>query len=94
METLRKNQIYECVIEGYSSEGHGVCRIGGRAVFVPRTISGETWRVRLVKVGAAAVYGRAEELIEASPARVEPLCPYFGKCGGCDTWHMSYEEEL
>ena len=94
METLRKNQIYECVIEGYSSEGHGVCRIGGRAVFVPRTITGETWRVRLVKVGAAAVYGRAEELIEASPARVEPLCPYFGKCGGCDTWHMSYEEEL
>ncbi len=82
------------MIEGYSSEGHGVCHIDNRAVFVPKTIVGERCRVRLVKVSSTAIYGRVEELLDPSPARVEPCCPYFGRCGGCDTWHMSYEEEL
>ena len=94
MEELMKNQIHDVRIEGYSSEAFGVCRIGGRAVFVPRALEGEEWRVRIVKVGASTVYARGEELLLASPERVEPDCPYFGKCGGCDCRHMSYEEEL
>ena len=89
-----KNQIYTVEIEGYTSEAFGVCRIEGRAVFVPRALMGERWRIRIVKVSSAAVYARGEELLRPSPERAEPACPYFGKCGGCDTWHMSYEEEL
>lgn len=94
MEELKKNQIYAARIEGYSSEAYGVCRIGGRAVFVPRALAGEEWRVRIVKVGANAVFARGEELLVPSPERIEPDCPYFGKCGGCDCRHMSYNEEL
>ena len=94
MEELKKNQIYTVAIDGYSSEAYGVCRIGGRAAFVPRALEGEKWRVRIVKAGASAVYTRGEELLEPSPARIEPDCPFFGKCGGCDCRHMSYEEEL
>ena len=89
-----KNQIYSVRIEGYTSEAYGVCRIDGRAVFVPHALEGELWRVRIVKVGASAVYARGEELLEPSPERRDPLCPYFGKCGGCDCLHMSYDEEL
>ena len=76
MEELKKNQIYTVAIDGYSSEAYGVCRIGGRAVFVPRALEGETWRVRIVKAGASAVYARGEELLEPSPARIEPDCPF------------------
>lgn len=94
MEELLKNQIHAVRIEGYSSEAFGVCRIGGRAVFVPRTLVGESWRVRIVKVGASAVYARGEELLTPSPERIKPDCPCFGKCGGCDCRHMSYDEEL
>ena len=94
MEELKKNQIYTVAIDGYSSEAYGVCRIGGRAAFVPRALEGEKWRVRIVKVSASAVYARGEELLEPSPARIEPDCPFFGKCGGCDCRHMSYDEEL
>ena len=94
MDELRKNQIFTVRIDGYSSEAFGVCRIGGRAVFVPRALVGETWRVRIVKVGSSAVYARGEELLSPSPERIEPDCPYYGKCGGCDCRHMSYEEEL
>lgn len=94
MSTLKKNDIYTVSIEGYSSEAMGVCRIDGQAVFVPKTIIGEIWEIRIVKVSASTVYARPEKLISASPARRDSTCPYFGKCGGCDTWHMSYEEEL
>ena len=94
MNTLQKNQLHTAKIEGYTSEAYGVCRLDGRAVFVPRALAGETWRIRIVKVTDTAVYARGEELLVPSPARRDPACPYFGKCGGCDTWHMSYEEEL
>ena len=91
---LRKNDIYEAHIDGFTSQGAGVCRIGGRAVFVPRALPGETWRVRVVKVTRSAVWGRGEALLVPSPARLEPACPVFGKCGGCATMHMEYEQEL
>ena len=94
MKELKKNEIYTVRIEGWSHEGHGVCRAEGRAVFVPRALPGERWVVRIVKVTASAVYARGETLLEPSPARTEPACPLFGRCGGCDTRHMSYEEEL
>ncbi len=93
MNDLLKNEIYEAEITGYSSDGSGVCRINGRAVFVPRTIAGEKWRVKIIKVTAAAVYGRAEEAISLSPERREPECESYLRCGGCALWHMSYEEE-
>lgn len=94
MDDLKKNEIYEADITGFTSEGAGVCRINGRAVFVPRALPGETWRVRIVKVTKTAVYGRGEERLTTSPERVEPDCPNFGRCGGCNLMHMSYAAEL
>lgn len=94
MDNLRKNQIYTVTFDGYASEALGVCHVGERVVFVPKALMGERAEIRIVKVTASAVYGRLERLIEPSPFRLEPACPYFGRCGGCDTWHMSYAEEL
>ena len=95
MNEMRKNDIFEAPVEGLSSDGAGVCRVDGRAVFVPRALPGETWRVRVVKANRAAVWGRGEELLSApSPHRTEPHCPVFGKCGGCAAQHMDYETEL
>lgn len=94
MEDLKKNEIVEAEITGWSSDGAGVCRVKGRAVFVPRTIPGERWEIRILKVTASAVFARGERLLQASPARIEPDCPHFGKCGGCDMRHLRYEDEL
>ena len=93
MKDLVKNEIYEAEISGYSSSGSGVARIEGRAVFVPRTIVGEIWRIVIVKVSASAVYGRALEPVKLSPERRTPECENSLRCGGCGLWHMSYEEE-
>ena len=94
MEQLKKNEIFEAEIEAYNSEGSGVARILGRAIFVPRTIVGETWRIVIVKVTASAVYGRALEPVKISPERRAPECENYLRCGGCSLWHMSYDEEL
>lgn len=94
MNELTKNQLYTAAIESWSSDGSGVCRIGGRAVFVKGAVPGETWVVRILKVTNTAVYGRGEELLVPSPQRVEPDCPAFGRCGGCTMRHVSYPEEL
>lgn len=91
---LKKNQIFEADIVSWSSEGAGVCRIGGRAVFVPGAIPGERWAVRILKVTNAAVFGKGEELLLPSPHRMEPDCPHYRKCGGCALRHASYEAEL
>lgn len=94
MAELVKNRIVEAEMTGLTSQAAGVCRVEGRAVFVPRALPGETWRVRIVKANRTAVWGRGEELLIPSPDRIEPACPYFGKCGGCACRHMTYEAEL
>lgn len=94
MEILQKNQIHTAQITGYASDGAGVCRICGRAVFVKNVIPGEIWDVKILKVTASAVYGRGETCHAPSPERQEPACPVYRKCGGCSLQHMTYEEEL
>lgn len=90
---LKKNQIHEAEIVSWSSDGAGVCRIGGRAVFVPGAIPGERWEVRILKVTKTAVFGKGETLLLPSPHRSEPDCPHYRKCGGCALRHVKYEAE-
>ena len=90
---LLKNEIYETVVEDYTSEGQGVCRIDGCAVFVPNAIVGERYKVRIEKVGKTWAAGKITEVLEKSPHRVNRECPVAKLCGGCDFWHMDYEEE-
>ena len=91
---VKENKVYPAIIEGCASDGSGVARIDGMAVFVKGAIRGERVEVRIEHVGHKAAWGHVERLLEASPARVEPDCPHYGVCGGCQFRHMSYQEEL
>lgn len=64
-------------------EGDGIAEIKGEAVYVPFTLAGE--KVRIERNGNK---GALLEIIEAAPNRVEPICKYFTKCGGCKFQHM------
>ena len=94
MEQLAKNQLHTAQITGYTSDGAGVCHIAGRAVFVKGALVGETWQVRILKVTANAVYGKAEQCLSPAAARTEPPCPVYRTCGGCSLQHMDYDEQL
>ena len=94
MSEFKKNTLRTVTIEGYTHEGDGVAHVDGRAFFVKGGLRGETLEVRVLKDSRNIVYAKIEKIIEASPARVRPACPNYGKCGGCDLMHMDYGEEL
>ena len=90
---LTKNEIYEAVITDYTAEGQGIAHIEGCAVFIPNAIAGERVRVRIEKAQKTWAAGKITEILEKSPHRVNRECPVAKLCGGCDFWHMDYEEE-
>ena len=90
---LIKNQIYETEIIDYTTEGQGVAKVEGCTVFVPNAIVGEKVRLRIEKAAKTWAAGKIVELLERSPHRVNRECPVAKLCGGCDFWHMDYEEE-
>lgn len=94
MAELMKNQLHTVTITGYTAEGLGVARTGGRVVFVHNAVRGEACTVRVLKVLKNVAFARAEDILERSPARREPDCPHYPACGGCDFRHLSYAEEL
>ena len=74
--------------------GKGVARDEGKAVFIPFTIEGERVTAKIVREKKQFAEGELVELLEPSSHRVEPECPYFGRCGGCAYQHISYEHQL
>ncbi|MDA8409408.1 MAG: TRAM domain-containing protein, partial [Treponema sp.] len=77
-------------IERLVAGGEGLAFYEGRAVFVPFVLPGE--RVKALVLREQRDWARAElvEVLEASADRVEPECPLFGICGGCDLQMASY----
>ena len=90
---LEKSKIYEATISDYTAQGQGVARIEGCAVFIPNAIVGEKCLVRIEKAQKTWAAGKLVVLLEKSPHRVNRECPVAKLCGGCDFWHMDYEEE-
>ena len=90
---LIKNQIYEARITDYTTEGQGVAHIEGCAVFVPNAVAGELCRIRIELVRKTWAAGKIVEILEKSPHRINRECPVAKLCGGCDFWHIDYEEE-
>ncbi|MDE6035904.1 MAG: 23S rRNA (uracil(1939)-C(5))-methyltransferase RlmD [Ruminococcus sp.] len=88
-----KNQFVNVEITGITSEGNGVGRVDGMAVFVPDTATGDVCRVKIVKVLKSYAYGIVDEVITPSPDRITPDCPVYRKCGGCVFRHISYDAE-
>ena len=82
MLMLKKNELYRAKVSGFTSEGLGVCRVEGWAVFVPNAAPGEEYDLRITHMGRNAAYGRIENIITKSSHRVNRLCPYAKQCGG------------
>ena len=84
----------ELLIEDIAFGGKGVGRVEGKAVFVPFTIAGERVTARVVRQKKSFAEAELVHVLQASPERVTPPCPYFGRCGGCAYQQMTYEHQL
>ena len=90
---LLKNQIYEATVTDYTEEGQGVAHVEGCVVFLPNAVAGERVKLRIEKARKTWAAGKIVEILERSPHRVNRACPVAKLCGGCDFWHLDYEEE-
>lgn len=91
---VEKNKEYVTNILDMTHEGAGVAKIDGFAVFIDGAITGETVKIKVVKVTKNFAYGKLLEIIEASGNRRPVSCENFKKCGGCSLLHMSYPATL
>src|SRR5438034_62271 len=87
-------RIVDLKIEDVAFGGKGVAREQGKAVFVPYTFEGELVSAEIVREKKQFAEAELVEVKESSPHRVEPQCPYFGRCGGCAYQHITYEHQL
>ncbi len=81
-------------IDDLARGGAGVGKLSdGRVAFVPWTAPGDLVSIKITKKEKNYVQAEVLEWVEKSPHRVEPRCPVFTKCGGCDWQHIDYETQ-
>jgi 23S rRNA (uracil1939-C5)-methyltransferase len=76
------------VITALDQEGRGVARREGKVAFIEGALIGERVAIEALREKPNYTLARIATLHKASPARVEPACPYFGTCGGCSLQHL------
>jgi 23S rRNA (uracil1939-C5)-methyltransferase len=87
-------ETFELELTTMAHGGSALGRHEGRAIFVPYVLPGETARVEIVEDKGRYAHARLVEVLASSPDRVEPPCPYFGNCGGCQWQHAGYQAQL
>lgn len=81
-------------VERLDDTGRGICYVDGKVTFVPKTVVGDIINLNITKTKKNYNEAIMTELITPSASRVNPLCPYFNICGGCDLQNISYEDTL
>jgi len=93
MET-ENSMTLEVEIERILPGGVGLAHADGKTIFVALAAPGDRLRVTIDRVQGNLSFASIKEIVTPSPVRVEPPCPYFGRCGGCDFQQMTYEAQL
>ena len=92
--TASEPETFEVTVERILPGGMGLAHTDGRTVLVALSAPGDRVRVSIDRVKGKVAFASIVEIIEASPVRVEPPCPYFGRCGGCDFQQLNYQAQL
>ena len=81
-------------IERILPGGVGLAHAGGKTVLVSLAAPGDELRVQVEREQGNVLFASVVEVLAPSPVRIEPPCPYFGRCGGCDFQQLTYEAQL
>ncbi|HST50584.1 MAG TPA: class I SAM-dependent RNA methyltransferase, partial [Pyrinomonadaceae bacterium] len=93
-ERLREGAELDLTVERILPGGLGLAHARGQTVFVALSAPGDRVRARVESVRSRVAFASVVKVVEPSRERVEPPCPYFGRCGGCDFQQLSYEAQL
>jgi len=81
-------------IDSMAYGGYGVTRVEGFVHFVPESAPGDLVEIEPVVRKKSHGFSRLVRMLEPSPLRTDPFCPYYGECGGCQYQHIRYPEQL
>ncbi|HEY0348579.1 MAG TPA: class I SAM-dependent RNA methyltransferase [Pyrinomonadaceae bacterium] len=84
----------EVTIERILPGGLGLAHAEGKTLMVALAAPGDRLRVHVDRVKGNVCFASIVEVLEPSPVRIAPPCPYFGRCGGCDFQQLTYEAQL
>ena len=97
-QTLRnlkgKKMDIELKIEKLVFGGDGLGFVEGKACFVERALPGEKVLARILSDKPNFMKASLVRVLEPSPHRIHPPCPYIERCGGCQYQHLPYAQEL
>ena len=91
---VRVDELILLTIKRMGINGEGIGYYKRQAIFVSNAIVGEVVEVKITEVRDGYAYGEITKFKKVSPNRIEPRCPYYGKCGGCQLQHIDYLEQL
>lgn len=91
---LEKGQTFPLTIKRLGINGEGVGYFKKQVVFVPGALPNEEVVVEATNISAKFAEGKVKKIRKASPHRVDPPCPIYHECGGCQLQHLSYEKQL
>lgn len=83
----------ETKIDRLNHQGRGISLLD-KVTFIPNTLPGELVDIDIITSKSKYNIGKVKKYIKTSKDRIEPLCPYYNICGGCELMHLSYENEL
>ena len=78
----------------YDHQGRGIGKLNNKTVFVNNALPKEVVEIKVLKEKKNFIEAEVNKIITSSPVRINPICPYFNICGGCDIMQISYEEQL
>ena len=91
---LRAGDRIDVTLESWGRLGEAMARHNGEVLFVLGGIPGERVTAEVVRVHRKYASATVVEVLEPSPDRVDPPCPYFGECTGCQWQHLDYDAQL
>jgi 23S rRNA (uracil1939-C5)-methyltransferase len=94
MAKPKRGDTLELVVDDLAFGGEAVGRADGYVMFVRGGVPGDRLRVTVTEARGRFGRGVIQEVLQASPDRVEPPCPYFGRCGGCRLQQIAYPAQL
>lgn len=90
---FQKGHTLELQVDKMAYGGQGVARLDGLVIFVKGAIPGDRVMAQVIRKKKDYANAKIAELLEPSPDRIRPPCPYSGFCGGCQWQHVSYERQ-
>lgn len=91
---IHKGQVFPVTIKRLGINGEGVGYFKKQVVFVPNALPGEEVVVEATNIHNHFAEGRIKKIRKKSPHRVNPPCPIYEDCGGCQLQHLAYSQQL